>query len=230
MQTATMIVSEFECYTRKKGDAEVGLGGSVVKRLKPHDYHVYMDNFFSSVISYKDLLNDGIHCIGTLQTNHKYFPLDLLAYTKCLAKRGDMMTRQEGNLTVTVWQDKRVVTSMSTGHNPDQTNVVKRKMVDESVINMDCPESIVDHNRFMGGVDKGDQIRKYYHVKVKSCKAYKYIFWFVFEVCVLCEHYTQQCTHTKTYLQFRQELARQLVGEYCSCQRKHISCTNVHHD
>ena len=181
-------VFEFECYTGKKGDtAEIRSGGLVVKRLTRDlvgkYYHVYMDNFFSSVILYKDLLNDGIYCTGTLQTNRKYFPLDLLAYTKGLAKRGDMMTRQEGNLTVTVWQDKRVVISMSTGHNPDQTKVVKRKKVDGSVIHVDCPESIVDYNKFMGGVDKGDQIRKY-HVKVKSCKAYKYIFWFVFDVCV----------------------------------------------
>ena len=33
---------------------------------------------------------------------------------------------------------------------------------------------IVDYNQFMGGVDKGDQYRKYYHVRVKSRKYSKY--------------------------------------------------------
>ena len=85
----------------------------------------------------------------------------------------------------------------------------------------------------MGGVDKGDQYRKYYHVSVKSRKAYKYIFWFVFEVCVLnsfiVSRYTD-CTHNKTYLSFRQELARQLIGNYNSHKRRSITHTVIHHD
>ena len=44
-------VSDFDCYTGKKGDtAEVGLGGSVVKHLTRDlvgkHYHIYVDNFF----------------------------------------------------------------------------------------------------------------------------------------------------------------------------------------
>ena len=53
------------------------------------------------------------------------------------------MVRLEGNPTVTVWQDKRLVTSLSTANNPDQTEVVKRKKVDQSVIQVDCPVSVV---------------------------------------------------------------------------------------
>ena len=48
---------------------------------------------------------------------------------------------------------------------------------------VDCPLCIVDYNRYMGGVDTGDQYRKY-HVRVKSRKSYKYIFCFLLEVCV----------------------------------------------
>ena len=44
-------ISEFECYTGRKGDTtEVGLGGSVVTRLTRDlvgkNYHIYMDIFF----------------------------------------------------------------------------------------------------------------------------------------------------------------------------------------
>ena len=71
-----------ECVYTKKGDtAEVGLGGSVVKRLTRDlvgkYYHIYMDNFFSSVTLYKNLLDEGIYCTGTLQANRRYFPPDL---------------------------------------------------------------------------------------------------------------------------------------------------------
>ena len=62
-----------------------------------------------------------------------------------------MVLRQEGNLTVTAWQDKWLVTSVSTAHNPDQTVVVKRKKVDGSIVHVDCPVSIVDYNKYMEG-------------------------------------------------------------------------------
>ena len=149
-------ISHFDVYTGKRGDtAQVGLGGSVVKHLTQDlvgkYYHIYMDNCFSSVTLYKNLLDEGIYCTGTLHANHRYIPPDLQA-CRGLAKRGDMVARQEGNLTVTVWQDKRLVTSVSTAHSPDQTEVVKRKKVDGSIIHVDCPVGIVDYNKYMGGV------------------------------------------------------------------------------
>ena len=68
------------------------------------------------------------------------------------------------------------VAFISSGHNPEHTKSVNRKKADGSVINVQCPVCIVDYNHFMGGVDKGDQYRKYYHVRVKSRKSYKYFF------------------------------------------------------
>ena len=94
-----------------------------------------------------------------------------------------MIVRQDGNVSICVWQDTRPVTFMSSGHNPDHTKSIPRKRVDGSIMNV--PLSIVDYNKYMGGVDRGDQYRKYYHVHVKSRKSFKYIFWFLFEVCVL---------------------------------------------
>ena len=36
----------------------------------------------------------------------------------------------------------------------------------------------------MGGVDRGNQLRQYYHVRFKSHKLYKYVFWFLFDVSI----------------------------------------------
>ena len=96
-----------------------------------------------------------------------------------LARRGDVMFRQDGNVSVCVWQDTRPVTFMSSYHNPAHTTLVSRRRVDGSIMNVECPVSIRDYNMYMGGVDRGDQLRKYYHVHVKSCKSYKYIFWYL---------------------------------------------------
>ena len=183
-------VCEFECYTGRKGDrTEVGLGGSVVTRLTRDlvgkSYHIFMDRFFSSVSLYCSLFLENIYCTGTLKSNRRDFPPDLKEVSKRgLAQRGDLMTRQDGNVGVCVWQDTRPVTFMSSGHHPGHTKSIPRKRIDGTVMNVNCPISIVDYNKYMGGVDRGDQYRKYYHVHVKSRKSYKYIFWFLFEVCV----------------------------------------------
>ena len=111
--------------------------------------------------------------------------------------------RQDGNVSVCVWQDTRPVTFMSSGHNPAHTKSIPRKRVDRSIMNVECPISIVDYNKYMGGVDRGDQYRKYYHVHVKSRKPYKYIFWFLFEVCVnsfILSHYSPCNLPISTYL------------------------------
>ena len=118
-------VCEFECYTGRKGErTEVGLGGSVVTRLTRDlvgkHYHIYMDSFFSSVFLYRDLLLDNIYGTGTLRTHRRNFPPALKdCAKKGLGCRGDRVMRQDGNVVVTVWQDTRPVTFISSGHHPD---------------------------------------------------------------------------------------------------------------
>ena len=42
--------------------------------------------------------------------------------------------------------------------------------------------SMVDYNTFMGGVDRGDQVRGYYSCRTKCRKFYKYTFHFLLDV------------------------------------------------
>ena len=42
-------------------------------------------------------------------------------------------------------------------------------------------ENVLDNNKYMGGMDKNDQLHGYYSVCKKSRKSYKYLFWFLFE-------------------------------------------------
>jgi len=105
------------------------------------------------------------------------------------------VTRQASNLTVTAWQDNKVVLVTSTLSDPTNNVTVNRKLKDGSSISITCPESVRDYNRFMGGVDHNDQMRKYHNIRTKSRKVYKYIFWFLFEAAVtnaliLCKKYT----------------------------------------
>ena len=62
----------------------------------------------------------------------------------------------------------------------------------------------MDYNAHIGGVDLGDQHRKYYQVRMKSRKFYKYIFWFLLRYPSL---------FTLSYLDYRVALAQELIGD-----------------
>ena len=53
------------------------------------------------------------------------------------------------------------------------------------------------YNTNMGGVDHNDQLRGYYHVRLKCRKFYKYIFWSVFDVAIVVSFFvnTHPCHH-----------------------------------
>ena len=175
-------VCQMEFYTGKQGSTtEVGLGGNVVTRLTRdlvgQHYAVYMDNFFTSIPLFRSLLEDNIYATGTMRRDRRGFPDDLTDVAKRgLSSRGQSLSRQSGGLVVTVWQDTKPVTVLSTQHRPSDVTTVERKKKDGSKISVECPQSIVDYNQHMGGVDIGDQYRKYYQVRTKSRKFYRYIF------------------------------------------------------
>ena len=172
-------VCEFECYTGCIGErVETALGGSVVTRLSRGKTTKFTWTvFFPSVALYRTLLLENIYCTGTLRANRREFSPALKdAAKRGLGCRGDNVMRQGGNIVVTVWQDKRPVLHISSGHNPANTTSFRRRKGDGSTADVNCPTAIVDYNRYMGGVDKGDKLRKYYNPCMKSCKSYKYIF------------------------------------------------------
>ena len=181
-------VSVFDVYTGKKGDlVEKGLGPTVVKSLcnKVHNIHrhIYFDKFFSSVDLSLDLLRVGLYSCGTFRSNCEGFPQQLKQFVKKgLPERGQSITYQCGNLRVSVWQDKQPSTTIATNSNPTSSNTVQRKKRDGTSTAYSCLHSVSKYNWYMGGVDRNYQLHSYYHVRHKSRKHYKYIFWFLFDL------------------------------------------------
>ena len=185
--------------------------------------HVYFDNFFTGVGLLLDLLKSGLYACGTIRSNRKGFPKDLKPVVKKgMKERGDSQTRQYNNLTVSVWQDSKAVSVAATNGDATVDVQVLRKKKDGTRTPVKCPQSISLYNKYMGGVDHNDQLRGYYHVRLKCRKYYKYIFWFLFDVAVinsyiLAKHYTD--LNIKDVKTFRTELAKGLIGQYCSRKR-----------
>ena len=82
-------VCDFDVYTGKEELAENNLGAKVVKKLSRPlvggKYHLYFDNFFSSVDLFEDLLDDDLYACGTFRGGRKGIPTALkqLKLGKC---------------------------------------------------------------------------------------------------------------------------------------------------
>ena len=74
----------------------------------------------------------------------------------------------------------------------------------------------------MGGVDLGDQHRGYYHVRMKCRKFYEYIANFLFDVSITNSFILHNISHgdkNMKSVRFRENLAMELIGSYCSRKR-----------
>ena len=112
---------------------------------------------------------------------------------------------------------------MSTCCQPTEQGTVLRRQRDGSRVNFPCPAAVISYNTYMGGVDRGDQLRGYYGCRSKSRKFYKYIFYFLLDTpitnaYILHTQYTELPTF-KHVKDFRVALAKSLIGDYCSRRR-----------
>ena len=120
-----------------------------------------------------------------MRTNRKGFPNELKSVAKKgLGERGKAEVRQNGNLTVSVWQDSKPVTILATNADPTKSESVQRKTKDGTRITVPSLQSIVLYNMFRGGVDLNDQLRGYYHLRLKGRKFYKYIVFFLIDLTI----------------------------------------------
>ena len=76
--------------------------------------------------------------------------------------------------------------------------------------------SVHMYNKYMGGVDRNDQLRQYYNVQMK------YIWWFLFDVCVtnayvLCKNHSS--LDVPSLKGFRTDFAKSVVDNYMSQKR-----------
>ena len=229
----TGYVSQFQVYVGKEGSAETGLGARVVKDLTStlvkKNYHVFCDNFFTSVNLFHQLHSDGVYATGTIRANRRGFPQELKTHVqKGFKERGECEIRQSKvntNLTVCVWQDSKPVTACSTYCQSTPLDNVERKMKNGEKKTFPCPSIITTYNRYMGGVDKNDQLRQFYHVRLKSQKYYKYLFWMLFDVAITNSLIIARASpilqkQTKSVKSFRSALAQELLNGYCSRKRR----------
>ena len=95
---------------------------------------------------------------------------------------------------------------MSTNVQPNEQGTVHRMQRNATAIQITAPAAIILYNKWMGGVDKGDQLQQYYHLRLKSRKFYKYIFWYLVHVSIITHTYYKELQNN-SYIEHSQTLS-----------------------
>ena len=134
----------------------------------------------------KMLLEQETYSCGTTRANRKNWPTEFRKPTVLKLHRGESRKMQHEDVTVVVWQHKRVVLLLSTNSDPRNDGLVTRKTgKSNKEIEIACTQAVINYMKQMGGVDVNDQRREYYGVGRSSKKWWKFILHFVLNVCLV---------------------------------------------
>ena len=100
---------------------------------------------------------------------------------------------------------------------------VKRKQKDGTIQKISCPELVSSYNKYMGGVDKNDQMKSYYTIPVSGKKWWSRIFFDLVDRAIYNSFVLEQESphHGKrSQKEFRIDLAKQLIGNFSSRRKR----------
>lgn len=171
-------------------------------------YALYMDNFYNSVSLTKLLYTRKTYVCGTLRSNRKGNPKDVVNRK---LKRGECFWQTNGPVTVCKWKDKREVLSISNMHAIEMVEVPNRN----GRISMK-PNIIRDYNNGMSGIDRADQMISYYSSLRKTIRWHKKVSLHIIEIYIQNAHRIyQKVTSSKIKLiKFREEFVLALIGDF----------------
>ena len=216
---------------------------------------LFVDNYYTSPILFMKLYSKGVNACGTAQSKRLHFPTRLCVqkgpkkhmkvgpkqpntHRKLKPKkleRGYISHRASGPLLACVWVDKRVIYFLTTMHRALPLETVERTASDGSKVDRACPACLPDYQKFMRGVDRGDQLEGYYSSGRRSVKWWKRVFTYMIEASILNAYIIDAyrplppgyCSgpppplphHQRDSLHFRLALPSELVGSYSGRHR-----------
>ena len=214
-EAKTGYVFNFQVYLGKEhGQLEQHLARRVVKHLilpiENKFHHLFMDNFYCDPHLFLELERKQVLACGTVRANREGFPKDIVL-TSAMERRmhrGDYIWRCHGNLVAMAWYDRHSVYLISTIHPPE--SIGARHPIP-------CPPAQCAYQEFMGGVDLADQIQQSFTVIRKSNKAWKKLFSYGIEVCLLTSFTIMKKVRQspQDFLALRIAIVHHLVEEKC---------------
>ena len=226
-EAKTGYVHNLDVYLGKEeGNVEHNLARRVVKELvtliENKHHHLYMDNFYCDPYLFMELEGKKILACGTIRANRRGFPKNIVL-TSAMEKRmnrGEYVWRSHESLVAMAWYDRHTVYMISTIHPPvsdGEQSVVLRHAAGGAREAIPCPPAQCTYQEFMGGVDLADQILQSFSVIRKSNKAWKKLFYYGLEVCLLNSYVIFKAVkqENKDFLSYRIAIVRDLLEGKC---------------
>ncbi|XP_020909061.1 piggyBac transposable element-derived protein 4-like [Exaiptasia diaphana] len=202
----------------------------LITPLLNQGYHLYFDNFYSSIKLIKDLFQAGVPSTGTAAENRKGFPQSMKKGKEWAKReeRGNIRWERDGVCLALQWKDNKPVTILSSIANANNYLMVERKEKTNNQwnnIRVKQPQVIHSYNQYMNGVDRSDQLLAKNNALRKCMRWWKTLFFHMIDIAIVnsyilfeihrAEHQDNDLLkRPKKYsvAEFREELVRQLVG------------------
>ena len=179
---------------------------TLIKDLLGKGYCLTTDNFYTSPQLADLLVTHKTDTYGTLRLGRKEVPANLKT-TKL--DKGGIIGYQRGKVCIFKWKDKKDVAVLSTIHNLEMQELVKRNNIVKK------PQAILDYNHTMGGVDRADQhLTDYPVARKRGKKFYMKIFLHLLDQSIWNSYVLyKKSGGSKTHAQFRLDLAEELIEQ-----------------
>ena len=208
-----------------------GLGYEVVMNMaRPYlnrKHHLFFDNVFSTPRLFDHLELQDTYVCATVRSNRKELPPCVKTNLK---QPGEIVCSQRGHLLYTKWHDKRDINFLSSNVSPGEPHRMVKRKVKKKEIEIPKPFVADLYTSKIGGVDQADQLRSYYYTGRQTKKWYRYLWWFLVNVCVCNGHILESIhrgNNKRSQLQFRFVLAKQLIKGFSQRKRPVQGASNA---
>lgn len=202
----------------------LGLGSTVVlqyadvlQKMPFGPFHLFFDNYFTSLSLLKELKLRNIKGTGTIRENRiPNCPLRDSREMKKLNRGTFDYSRVDDDIIICKWNDNNVVTFASNASTVFPLNKAKRfSQAEKKHVFVDQPCLIKPYNENMGGVDRSDQNIAQYRITVRGKKWYFPLITHCIDMAVQNSwHLHRLDGGTFDQLSFRRNIANELLETY----------------
>ena len=179
---------------------------------------VITDNFYTCPALFQSLITHKTDAFGTVRLHRKGMPS---ALKKAKLKKGETKFRRSGKLLAISWHDKRQVSMLSTLHDGSIVQTLKTDRDGNAIWK---PNVVLEYNKYMGGVDKLDQMIEPYISTRKTLKWYKKFFSHLLDISIYNAFVLFKITNPdskSTLLSFRSELVEGIITAHHNGRRQY---------
>ena len=204
----------FEIYTGVNQEPPSAKGKTydlVMRLMQPYlnvGRCLYVDNYYTSPTLFAELYRQNTGACGTARYR-KGIPQEFKRAQ--VKKKGDKFVMNNGTLLAVKFKDRRVFQMLSSVHSIADVEVGRNHPGTGRPIAK--PEIVHDYNKFMGAVDRCDQMVAYSCFRQRTMKWWKKVFFHLFSLSILNAYilYKQRTQSPVLQRTFQRELVKELV-------------------